>query len=76
MRSSLAESFRMRNREALARRPGRKRAEVLSRIEDKANFEGLQQFLMTAYALTKERRLLRRLYLVSRPCEAQRRQCW
>jgi SAM-dependent methyltransferase len=48
-----------------------KRAEALAGIEGPANFEGLQQFLMTVYTLTKERRLLRRLYLAERPGAAQ-----
>ena len=46
-----------------------KRAEVLTRMEGRANFEGLQQFLATVYKLTKERRLLRLLYLTQRPCQ-------
>jgi len=46
-----------------------KRAEELKRMEGRANFEGLQQFLTTVYTLTKERRLLRRLYLAERPSE-------
>ena len=48
-----------------------KRTEALAEIEGHANFEGLQRFLMTVYTLTKERRLLRRLYLAERPSKAQ-----
>jgi len=47
-----------------------KRAEVLTRIEGRTNFAGLQQFLATVHALTNERRLLRRLYLAQRPSGA------
>jgi ubiquinone/menaquinone biosynthesis C-methylase UbiE len=48
-----------------------KRAQALAGIEGQANFEGLQHFLMTVYTLTKERRLLRRLYLAERPGAAR-----
>jgi len=40
-----------------------KRSEALLAIEGQKNFDGLQQFLSNVHALTKERRLLRLLYL-------------
>jgi len=44
-----------------------KRAEALTGIEGRANFEGLQQFLATVHTLTGECRLRRLLYVVERP---------
>jgi SAM-dependent methyltransferase len=43
-----------------------KRAEALTGIEGRANFDGLQQFLATVYMLTSERRLRRLLYRAER----------
>jgi ubiquinone/menaquinone biosynthesis C-methylase UbiE len=43
-----------------------KRAEALSAIEGKENFEGLQKFLQTVETLTKERRLQRRFYVAEK----------
>lgn len=40
-----------------------KRTSTLAPIEGEANFVGLQRFLMCAHTLTRERRLLRYLYL-------------
>src|SRR5215472_4780265 len=40
-----------------------KRSEALLAIEGQKNFDGLQQFLSNVHALTRERRLLRLLYL-------------
>jgi len=44
-----------------------KKADALIGIEGKENFEGLQRFLATVHTLTSGRRLLRLLYLASKP---------
>jgi ubiquinone/menaquinone biosynthesis C-methylase UbiE len=46
-----------------------KRKEALLATESPANYEGLQQFLSTVYALTSERRLLRYVYAAEKPGE-------
>jgi SAM-dependent methyltransferase len=46
-----------------------KRAEALIEIEGQSNFEGLQNFLLTVHKLTRERRLLRKLYSAQKPSE-------
>ncbi|HEY6130091.1 MAG TPA: class I SAM-dependent methyltransferase [Candidatus Acidoferrum sp.] len=47
-----------------------KRADELTRIEGKNNFEGLQQFLLSVKKLNRDRRLQRRVYLAaSRPTD-------
>jgi len=43
-----------------------KRREALITAEDNSNFEGLQRFLSTVYSLTRERRLLRYVYLAQK----------
>ena len=42
-------------------------SEALAAIEGRANFEGLQKFLATVEKLSRERRLLRLLYLAEKP---------
>jgi SAM-dependent methyltransferase len=44
-----------------------KHAEALAVIEGRVNFEGLQKFLATVEKLSRERRLLRLLYVAERP---------
>jgi ubiquinone/menaquinone biosynthesis C-methylase UbiE len=44
-----------------------KRADALVAIESQENFDGLQRFLATVETLTKERRLLRNVYLAQKP---------
>ena len=44
-----------------------KHGEALVAIEGRVNFEGLQKFLATVEKLTRERRLLRLLYVAGRP---------
>jgi SAM-dependent methyltransferase len=46
-----------------------RRKQALLAIESPANYEGLQQFLSTVYALTSERRLLRYVYVAVKPGE-------
>lgn len=43
-----------------------KRRRILSRVEGKANFEGVQEFLACVARLTRERRLLRFVYLAEK----------
>ena len=43
------------------------RREALIAFEGETNFEGLQQFLNCVHTLTRERRLLRMLYIAQRP---------
>jgi len=45
-----------------------KRKNALLALEGEANFEGLQAFLACVHKLTKERRLLRYLYLAEKGC--------
>jgi SAM-dependent methyltransferase len=44
-----------------------KHGEALAAIEGRVNFEGLQKFLATVEKLSRERRLLRLLYVAERP---------
>jgi ubiquinone/menaquinone biosynthesis C-methylase UbiE len=44
-----------------------RRQDALTKIEGRANFEGLQRFLFCVHALTSERRLLRFLYAAQKP---------
>ena len=44
-----------------------KHSEALAAIEGRANFEGLQKFLTTVENLSRERRLLRLLYVAEKP---------
>jgi hypothetical protein len=44
-----------------------KHSEALAAIEGRANFEGLQKFLATVEILSRERRLLRLLYVAEKP---------
>jgi len=44
-----------------------KHSEALAAIEGRANFEGLQKFLATVEKLSRERRLLRLLYVAEKP---------
>ena len=44
-----------------------KRAFEIRKLEGERNFEGLQRFLSCVHKLTAERRLLRRLYVMSKP---------
>jgi hypothetical protein len=44
-----------------------KHGEALAAIEGRMNFEGLQKFLAAVEKLTRERRLLRLLYVAERP---------
>jgi ubiquinone/menaquinone biosynthesis C-methylase UbiE len=49
-------------------RDGRqKRSEALLAIEGRENFQGLQAFLSNVHTLTRERRLLRMLYVAQKP---------
>lgn len=47
-----------------------KRIEALRAIEGSRTFEGLQKFLSTVHTLTRERRLLRLLYVAQKPHSA------
>ena len=47
-----------------------RRKEALLAIESPANYEGLQQFLSMVHALTREKRLLRYVYVAVKPGES------
>jgi ubiquinone/menaquinone biosynthesis C-methylase UbiE len=51
-----------------------KRTNDLMAIEGKANFEGLQQFLSTVHAVTREGRLRRYVYVAQKPGESVTRE--